>query len=195
MKKNKMTFLVENKILPTLYIHMVFVESISPVLFTCQDDDANIYICSCHCQNAEKCEWIIAPTTYRNVIDLLTDRLSIRGIFLKDNAELFVATMRSKTEAIDVVVRKPIELDSILPKDNYYMEAESGEFENELEELRIEALKSEEFSRFTRVNNFKTIEKIFMAPVSIPPLVSSFQWESCFEYQQPLQKFAISAVC
>lgn len=166
-KKNSKIFLKQNKLLPTLYMYMVFVESMSPILFACRDDNANVYICSCHCQNAEKCEWIISPTTYSKLVELLTDKLSIRDIFGTNLSTAFVATMYPNTDSIAVAEKHLTELDNILPTVGYFMEAEPDEFEEELTILKAAISTSLKFMEISFTESFNTSFTSFNVDLSI----------------------------
>lgn len=189
-KKNNKIFLKQNELLPTLHMYMVFVESVSPILFACRDDNANVYICSCHCQNAEKCEWIIAPTTYAKLVDLLTDKLSIKDIFHTDDSAAFVATMYPHAESIAVIKRSFSELENILPTADYYMEADPDEFSEELTALRSEISTSLNFTRISFTESFNTTISSFSVDLSILDSIAIVLPTGCFSSDHQL-KFAV----
>lgn len=189
-KKNNKIFLKQNKLLPTLHMYMVFVESMSPILFACRDDNANVYICSCHCQNAEKCEWIIAPTTYAKLVDLLTDKLSIKDIFRTDDSAAYVATMYPNVESIAVIKRPFSELENILPTADYYMEADPDEFNEELTALRAEISTSLNFTRISFTESFNTTINSFSVDLSILDSIAIALPTGCFSSDHQL-KFAV----
>ena len=180
MKTNKTVFLQQTKDLPTLYMYMVFVESLSPILFACRDNAANVYICSCHCQNAEKCEWIISPTTYERLIDLLTDKLSIREIFLVGSATAYVATLFANTKNVEISERTLIELNTLLPTAGCYMEADPDEFSEELAVLESEMAMSLECWRISFTESFNTLFNCFSVQVSIPEPVLTALPAGCY---------------
>lgn len=167
MKKNKQVFQDQNRILPTLYYYMVFVQSIRPVLFACRDDASNVYLCSCHCSSGEKTEWIIAPTTYDRLVRLLTDKITIRDAFTQDNSELYVATMKAGHQSVTVVPKQLQAVAAILPTAGYYMEAELGEFEEELEELRTEGTRQAGFIQISFRSSFFALANYFPVHVSV----------------------------
>ena len=137
MKSMKELFLKGNdREIPTLYRDMVFAESSRPILFTCRDDKEDRYICSCHCADGEKCEWIVAPTTCERLIDLLSDKITIRQVFDECENPAFLVTRYADRETPEVRAVAVNELSpSILPTAGYYMEAEEGEFNEEIAEL------------------------------------------------------------
>ncbi len=166
MKKSMKIFLDSDRTLPKLYMYMVFVESIRPILFACKDEEEKLYICSCHCANADKCEWVIAPTTYTNLIELLTNTITIRDVFIKDNTSVYVATLLASTKEVTVQKTNKEEIAGILPSADYYMEAEPDEFEYELNELRAEEQCSTDFVRIRFQNSFNTAFKSFSVSLS-----------------------------
>lgn len=162
MKNLKELFLKgNNREIPTLYRDMVFAESTRPILFTCKDNKENRYICSCHCADGEKCEWIVAPTTCERLIDLLSDRITIRQVFDECEKSAFLVTRyagRGTPEVRTVAVKELSP--TILPTAGYYMEAEEGEFDEEIAALK-EASKivmltdTEQYTFFSyRINDF-----------------------------------------
>lgn len=129
-----------NRDIPTLYWDMVFVESTQPILFSCVDNKGKRYICTCHCADGEKSEWIAAPTTCEKLIGLLTDKITIRNIFDTCEEPVLLVTLRAGADEPEV---RTISLGDIPPKHlptaGYYMEADDGEFAQELAELKSAA--------------------------------------------------------
>lgn len=171
-KRKMPVFLVQNKLLPTLYLYMVFAESISPILFACRDDAENVYVCSCHCQNATKQEWIIAPTSYSKLIALLTDKISIRDIFVEDNHKLYLVT-KFANATTEIAEKDLPSLHDLLPTAGYYMEAASDEFNQVLEELQAENSKTAEFTKTVIQSPFRTFISSFPIHILVPEVVST----------------------
>lgn len=179
MNRNKEVFLNQNRILPTLYYDMVFVHSIRPVLFSCRDDASNVYLCCCHCSSGEKAEWIIAPTSCERLVQLLTDQITIRNAFSEGHSECFVATMRAG-EPSAAVVESPLEaVDASLPTAGYYMEAEPGEFDEELVQLRAEVSRRAEFTQISFPNRFAVHTKRYRVHVIASKPAAVAQKEPC----------------
>lgn len=96
---------------------MVLFRSTHPILFTYIDDD-NLYICSCHYANAEKQEWIIVPANHENVIDLLTDKVTICEIFEIWGKDVVIATQKADGSEVSVKhspLQKSIKIYCFLP--------------------------------------------------------------------------------
>lgn len=173
-KKNLKVFLQQNHLLSNLYLYMVFVESIRPILFACKDEEGGLYIGSCHCATASKCEWILARTTYDRLIELLTDKITIRDVFVQDNTDAYVVTLHAESDKAEIKKQSLLVIDNILPTAGYYMEAEADEFEEELAELQ-NAKESEEFMSVNMQGSFNTMFRSFVVQISVPePKVTGY---------------------
>ena len=166
MKTRLDKFLKKNNVLPEMYYYMTFLEAARPILFVCKDEKENVFICSCHCAKASKCEWIVAPTTYNRLIELLTDKITIRDIFTIDNDDLYIVTVtRDSGQSILKVSVADID-DTILPTAGYYMDAEDDEFTEELEELNTKLAIREEFNSITFCGVYRTVIERFKLEIS-----------------------------
>ena len=132
----KKIFLNKANELPRLYMDMVFVESIRPILFTCMDDNDQLYICSCGYASGDKCVWVVENTTLGNVISLLRNECEIWDMF-GNSERVAVVTKYSGVEYPEI---QSLALQDVpkefLPTKGYGMDVEDGEFEEELEELQ-----------------------------------------------------------
>ena len=135
--KTKLFLEGDNKEHPTLYVDMVFVEAIKPILFTCLDEVGGRYICCCHRSDAEMCEWIVVPTTCERLIKLLTNQITIRSIFEQYEEFGFLASIRAG-ENVPHIQKIRIEAlpSDFLPTAGYCMDADEGEFDEEIAVLK-----------------------------------------------------------
>lgn len=130
--RQKIIFKINNQ---NLYEDLILIDNIYPVLFTCVDDLANTYLCSCYFADPSKTLWLVTKTEPECVIDLLNNRVTIRELFESD--ELW-AICKSKNEEIQV---KRIEDyknfdEKAFPAEGEYMHADTGEFEEEIAILK-----------------------------------------------------------
>lgn len=129
MQQSNRIFLGATSETPTLYFDLVLVESRYPMLFTCRDDNGQMYIVSCHVANGEKCEWLIAKTTTEMITKLLSDEVPIRSMFTI-NTTIYIATQCAGETAVSIRTVKVCDIPSnILPTESEYIEADKGEFE------------------------------------------------------------------
>lgn len=173
-------FLNSTDELPTLYIDMVFAESIRPILFTCVDEESRLYICSCCYASGDKCVWIIASTTLNKVISLLRNECDIWGMFGNNEYVTVVTKCRnSESPAVQSINIKDLPQE-LLPTKGYDIGAEDGEFDEELRELKSRLDGSCEYDVSLAQDSFYTIvQKIY---ASIRPNISIIVPESEIEY-------------
>lgn len=167
MNLNMKTFLREDSIGLVLYYDMVLIETKRPIFFTCRNNDNKLFACCCYCADGEKCGWIIVPTTAERLICVLTDQMTIREIFEYGEEEALLVTLRAGCEKPEIKRLQVKELPGdILPTAGYCMEAEEGEFADEIEKLRsldeIYVYKSEHF--FAISHSFTVKIKLSLFP-------------------------------
>lgn len=103
-----------------LYLDYVFFEfECEPILFSCVDEEKNIYFCLCSEIRKEK-KWVVIKTTKKELEDLVWERVDIVSAFLK-RERLTIITINLKQEEHSFVVEK----DSVdrldLPKDGIFV--------------------------------------------------------------------------
>lgn len=114
---------------------IVLVDFIYPVLFTCTDNCGHIYIVACYLADSNTREWLIADTDPEKVISLLQNKISIRDMFL--GTRLWQAVLKADGVTPTIKQVNAEELDpQILPTKGEYMDADPGEFEEEIRYLR-----------------------------------------------------------
>lgn len=153
----KNVFLNKTGEFPTLYMDMVFAESVRPILFTCTDENDQLYICSCCYASGDKCMWIIADTTLSSVISLLRNEREIWDMF-GNNERVTVVTKHSGDTSPEIQSVSLQDLpQELLPTKGYGMDAEDGEFEEELRELQSRLDSSREYDISIAQDSFYTI--------------------------------------
>lgn len=115
-----------------LYIDRVLFESYFPIIFTCVNDNNEIFICVC-CQNNKKgCKWLIGKTNGINIIRMLRDEITIRQLLLEYSSGK-ISVDYVKNEYVVAYNNSDWDENSLyLPKDDSYMYAEDGEFDDEI---------------------------------------------------------------
>lgn len=118
-------------------VDTVLFESTYPVLFTCKNNH-DIYMMICHTANSQKIGWIGTKTTYENLIDLLENRITIRDSFLAVTDRKIIIE-KCRDAAIRCVHVRGEEIpNDILPTAGEYMDAEEGEYEEEIAKFKKE---------------------------------------------------------
>lgn len=113
-----------------LEMDVVLFESKYPVLFTCKVD-RDVYLFICCLVKAELVEWIGTKTNYGTLVQLLENDITIRDAFLNVTDEKVIIDY----DGVDVHCH-PIKKDAIpwavLPTAGEYMDADEGEYEEEI---------------------------------------------------------------
>lgn len=111
-------------------LDVILFEGAYPILFTCENG-SEIYMFICCEFDGQNVKWIASKTDYKNLINLLKDRISIRESFLNGANTMFAIDFNG----VDIFFKELLksEVDSnILPSDGQYMKAEEGEFSEEI---------------------------------------------------------------
>ena len=70
-----------------LYVDKVLFETYFPVIFTCLNDNKDVFICVC-CQNNEKgCKWLVGKTNGISIMKMLQNQMTIRQLLLDFSSE------------------------------------------------------------------------------------------------------------
>ena len=116
-----------------LKIDLILVEYISPILFTCIDQFNHMWIVSVYRHNATSIGGLIARTTSEKVIQLLSNQISIRDIFINDDGFVYTVNLTENKNNIEIEQWHVDNIaPNILPSPNIFMDADEGEFAEEL---------------------------------------------------------------
>ena len=66
-----------------LYIDKILFESYFPIIFTCINDNKDIFISVCCQNNEEGCKWLLGKTNGESVVRMLRDEITIRQLLLE----------------------------------------------------------------------------------------------------------------
>jgi len=115
-----------------LYVDKVLFESYFPIIFTCVNDNKDIFICIC-CQNNEKgCKWLLGRTDGKSIVRVLRDEITIRQLLLEYSSGKISVDYAGNGYAVAYNNSDWDENSPYLPKEDSYMYAEDGEFEEEI---------------------------------------------------------------
>lgn len=115
-----------------LYVDKVLFESYFPIIFTCINDHRDIFISVC-CQNNEKgCKWLLGKTNGTSIVRVLRDEITIRQLLLECSSEKISVDYVENGYIIAYNNSDWDENSPYLPKEDSYMYAEDGEFEDEM---------------------------------------------------------------
>lgn len=116
-----------------LYIDKILFESYFPIVFTCINDNKDIFIGVC-CQNNEKgCKWLLGKTNSVSIVKMLRDEITIRQLLLDYSSGKISVDYVEGQYSIDYNNLDWNKDSLYLPKEDSYMHAEEGEFEEEID--------------------------------------------------------------
>lgn len=116
-----------------LYIDKVLFESNIPILFVCKNKEEELFLCVCCQSNTSGRKWLISSVDEETIIHLLSDEISIRDALLKDESYRLSVICNDSGTSMGYDASDWQEDSKYLPKKGAYMEADEGEFEEELE--------------------------------------------------------------
>lgn len=114
-----------------LYIEKVFFESYYPIVFSCVSSQGDLFLVVCSRNNKNGIKWLIARTNAKDIIQLLSDKITIRELLLKAG-DKFSVDYQKGTYIINGKTTDFDENSLFLPTEDSFMEAEDGEFEEEI---------------------------------------------------------------
>lgn len=119
-----------------LKMDKIFFESYYPILFTCLNEDNDVFLCVCCQADLNIKKWLITNVTPGTIVDFLSNRITIRDSFLRDKGLKYTVIFNNKTREFQ------IEEDNIkdwekeenidLPTAGEYIDAEEDEFIEEI---------------------------------------------------------------
>ncbi len=131
----------KNPALDSLKLDTVLFGDRYPVLFTCTNAD-EVYMFICCEVNAKTVRWIGTRTSYDTLIGMLSDRITIRDAFLSVAEEKMVVSYDGREVVCDFVPVGEME-DRFLPTVGEFMNADEGEFSEEITAFRERTLRDE----------------------------------------------------
>lgn len=113
-----------------MVLDVILFESRYPVMFTCKKGD-EVYLFICCFVTVDKAEWIGTRTTYENLIGLLENKITIRDAFLNVTDDKIIIDYNGKI--VDYRRERSRDIPKkLLPAAGEYMDAEEGEYAEEL---------------------------------------------------------------
>ncbi len=108
----------------------VLFEGRYPILFTCTDEE-RVFLFICCLVSAQKVKWIGTETDYDRLIALLENKVTIRETFLEGKKGKYIIQFDGTTTDFEMVDRYQIP-EQLLPTAGEYMDAEEGEYSEEI---------------------------------------------------------------
>lgn len=121
----------------SLKLDKIFFESYYPILFTCLNEKNDVFLCVCCQADLNVRKWLITDVSPKTVIELLSNKITIRDSFLKDRGSKYTIIYNMENKNFQIEENNIEDWDeekSIdLPTSGEYMDAEEDEFLEEIE--------------------------------------------------------------
>jgi len=118
----------------TLEVDKILFESYYPILFTCVNEKRELFLCLCCQANREGKKWLITRTSPRTIIKILTNEITLRESFTQYKDIQF--TVFLNPEGTQIIANNTSDWDYhnslLLPDEGEFMDAEKGEFDEEI---------------------------------------------------------------
>lgn len=109
-------------------LDVVLVEGKYPVLFTFKNGK-DIYLSACNMVSGDAAKWIVSKVSYKILIQLLKNEITIRDAFLTNVDKNLVIEYNGNCVSYTPFGSRHVDL---LPTEGEYMEVEDGEYEEEI---------------------------------------------------------------
>lgn len=115
-----------------LYMDRVLFESYFPIIFTCVNDDKDLFIGVCCQYNEKGCKWLLGKTNGISIVRVLRDEITIRQLLLEHSSGKISVDYIDGEYVIAYNNADWNDNSPYLPKVDSYMHAEGGEFADEI---------------------------------------------------------------
>lgn len=117
----------------SIYIDRILFEASYPVLFTCKNKNGEYFVVVCCQHNSEGIKWLVRKNTATNIIKMLRDEITIRDALLKGTSDKISVSYKDGKYSIEIDNEDWNEKSSYLPKKDSYIDAEPGEFDEDIQ--------------------------------------------------------------
>ena len=122
-----------------IQIDQILFDAQYPIIFSMEQKEKEYLVC-CPVYNSTEIVWICTEIEPTRIIDLLRDKITIRDAFAHENGNKYLITLKNKSFKCELMHNGfP---DDYLPTQGEFMEAEDGEFDEEINYYESKALGS-----------------------------------------------------
>lgn len=116
-----------------LKVDKVFFEASYPILYTCTDGNSSLFLVVCCQNNTAGSKWLVTKTTEENIIQMLSNKITIREAFIKPSGEKF--TFIGKDGQVNIKENgNEWDLNSKdLPSSDVFLDPDPEEFDDDIE--------------------------------------------------------------
>lgn len=149
-----------------LKLDRVLFESYYPILFTCINENKELFLCVCFKADKISQKWLVTNVNSETVIEMLQDRRTIRNTFKKNNGKKFTVEYIISENKYYYIEndRNDWDFDNSdnLPTSGEYMDVDDDEFSDDiLYYMNFDSNNSNDFSTYSNFNiKFASVEKV-----------------------------------
>lgn len=108
----------------------------SPILFTCLDNNKNLYLClQCYEDNSSG-KWLATSVSPNTIIDMLENKVTLRDSFLINKEDIYTIIYNYRTQKFIYKINDEDDYNTCLPVPGEYMDSEEDEFSEEIEHFK-----------------------------------------------------------
>ena len=158
-----------------LYLDKIIVEgAYYPQLFTCFSDSGNLFLCVCFQKNAEGVGYLLARTTPENIIDLLTNRITLRDSFLIDIKDKYLIFQKDEKTLITSESKQTLisSREKYLPDEGEFLDSDKNEFTDEINYYKKISLKKKEMNLKELIDSLNFIKDKNVDFLNSPVLIT-----------------------
>ncbi len=176
-----------------LVIDKIFFETYYPILFTCVNEMQDLFLCVCCQNNKNGKRWLLTRTDENNIIEMLRDKITIKEAFLKNldvqitvflNDEYIVTEHDEDTWGINSIY---------LPKEGEYIEADSEEFDEEIEYYQQRIKANREMRIRTYDKYFSMVKRLYDDNEELNEIVTDGLIRNRYMIDYDISSYLISA--
>lgn len=115
-----------------LFVDKVIFESYFPIIFTCVNDNKDLFLCVCCKNNEQGCKWLVGKTFSKYIISMLRDEITVRELLINHSVGRITVDYVNEKYTISYDNSDWKNESIFLPKEDSYLDAEEDEFTEEI---------------------------------------------------------------
>ena len=139
-----------------LYIDKVIFESTFPIVFSCLNDNKDVFIVVCCKRNKDEIKWLAGKTDGHSICRMLKDEITVRQLLVNESEGRITINYSNDCYSCEFDNEDWKENSIFLPKEDSYMYADEGEFDEEIRyfsSLEVFDYDSNKYQNITKISD------------------------------------------
>lgn len=115
-----------------LHMDKVLFEANFPIIFTCLNENNDIFLCVCCQNNIQGCKWLVGKTKADFIVAMLKDKITVRQLLLDYSDGRITVDYVNGEYKISFDNSDWDDKSIFLPKEDSYLDAEEDEFKDDI---------------------------------------------------------------